>query len=94
MNPILERTYQSLALIKNSLLVQACLDKSFTYFGLYYECEIFSTIPVRTLQKDDRLQHHTNYTQTLNQKLSDSEYFFAYTFSKNTQQQSMMIRIN
>ena len=55
MNSTFERTYQSLALIKNSLLVQARVDKSFTYFGLCYACEIFSTIPVHTLRKDDRL---------------------------------------
>ena len=55
MNSILERTYQSIALIKNSLLVQARVDESFTYFGLRYACEIFSTIPIRTLRKDNRL---------------------------------------
>ena len=55
MNPILERTFQSLALIKNSLIVQARVDETFTYVALQYACEIFSIIPVRSLRKNNRI---------------------------------------
>ena len=63
MNSILERIYQSLALIKNNLLVQARVDKSFTYFGLCYVWQIFSTIPICTLQKENWLiTQYKSYT--------------------------------
>ena len=51
MNSILERTFQSLALIKNSLIIQARVEATFTNFALQYACEIFSIIQVQTLQK-------------------------------------------
>ena len=55
MNSILERTYQSLCLMKNSLIVQARVDESFTHFVLIYACHIFASIPVKTLRKNERL---------------------------------------
>ena len=55
MNSILERTFQSLCLIKNSLIVQARVDESFTHFASMHACHIFACIPVKTLRKNERL---------------------------------------
>ena len=59
MNSILERTWQSLCLLKNSFLVQARVDESYTHFALLYACEIFSIIPIRTLRKNGKLTTST-----------------------------------
>ena len=59
---------QSLVLIKNSLILQARVDETFTYFALQHACEIFSIIPVRTLRKKIVSQHHMNFTMDANQK--------------------------
>ena len=50
MNSIVERTWQSLVYLRNSLLVHARVDDSCTHFALKYACRIFSAIPIRNLR--------------------------------------------
>ena len=50
MNSVLERTWQSLCHLKNSLIVQARVDKSCTHFALLHAIRIFCAIPICTLR--------------------------------------------
>ena len=54
-NSLLERTWQSECLLKNSILVQARVYKTYTHFELLYASEVFSVVPIRTLHKEDKL---------------------------------------
>ena len=55
MNSILERTWQSICHIKNTLIVHARVDETCTHFALKAATDIFSVIPIRTLRKNGRL---------------------------------------
>ena len=52
MNSILERTWQSLCQIKNSMIVHERVDETATHFSLKYATEVFSVIPIRTIRKN------------------------------------------
>ena len=46
MNSILERTWQSLCCIKNSMLVYARIDETATQFALKYATEVFAVVHI------------------------------------------------
>ena len=52
MNSILERTWQSICHIKNSMIIHARVDETATHFSLKYATEIFSVIPICTIRKN------------------------------------------
>ena len=52
MNSIVERTWQSLVLLRNAFLVHARMDDSATHFALKYACEVFSVTPVYEKMED------------------------------------------
>ena len=55
MNSIVERTWQSLCLLKNSFIVHARVDESCTHYALLHATKVFSVVPVRTLRKNGNL---------------------------------------
>ena len=85
MNSILERTFQSICLIKNTLIVQARVDESFTHFALLFACHIFSSVPVKTLRKNGKLT--TPYELFTNEKpnIQNLRVLFCPVSLKNTQ---------
>ena len=55
MNSIVERTWQSLNLIKNALIVHARVDETTSHFALLHAIEIFVRVTMRKLRKNGQL---------------------------------------